>query len=150
MGVNCSLVDRCGIVVGCCGSLWDRCGSLWIVVGRCGSLWVVVGRCGSFRVLVTTWETVSCSRWHNTKTKGARVTVLWGTVFIIKNSDRTQYFPIFQYKLHSFNIRDDQSTRGLLAKPSCKPLKKFPKSPIPPAGSYLCSASCGECLNKHK
>ena len=38
-----------------------------------------------------------------------------------------QYFPIFQYKLHLFNIRDDQSTRGLLAKPSCKLLKKFPK-----------------------
>ena len=59
MGVNCSqsvpvyvtqrcgslwvVVDRCGIVVGCCGSLWDRCGSLWIVVDRCGSLWVVPG-----------------------------------------------------------------------------------------------------------
>ena len=28
-----------------------------------------------------------------------------------------QYFPIFQYKLHLFNIREDQSTRGLLAKP---------------------------------
>ena len=30
-----------------------------------------------------------------------------------------------------------------------KPLKKFPKSPIQPAGSDFCSASCGECLNKH-
>ena len=40
---------------------------------------------------------------------------------------------------HSLNIQDDRSTRGLLA----KPLKKFPKSPIRPAGSYLCTASCG-------
>ena len=30
-----------------------------------------------------------------------------------------------------------------------KPLKKFPKSPIQPAGSDFCSASCGECLNEH-
>ena len=30
-----------------------------------------------------------------------------------------------------------------------KPLKKFPKSPIRPAGSDFCSASCGECLNEH-
>ena len=29
-----------------------------------------------------------------------------------------------------------------------KPLKKFPKSPIRPAGSDFCSASCGECLNE--
>ena len=45
---------------------------------------------------------------------------------------------MLQYKLHSF-IQDDGSTRGLLA----KPLKKFPKSPIRPAGSHFCSASCG-------
>ena len=31
----------------------------------------------------------------------------------------------------------------------CKPLKKFPKLPIRPAGSYFCSASCGGCLNEH-
>ena len=48
-------------------------------------------------------------------------TVLWGTVFIIQTSDRMQYFTILQYKLHSFNIQDDRSTRGLLA----KPLKNF-------------------------
>ena len=32
-----------------------------------------------------------------------------------------------------------------------KPLKKFSKlkSPIRPAGSDFCSASCGECLNEH-
>ena len=46
------------------------------------------------------------------------------TVFIIQTSDRMQYFTILQNKLHSFNIQDDQSMRGLLA----KPLKKFPKS----------------------
>ena len=28
-----------------------------------------------------------------------------------------QYFKILQHKLHSFNIQDDGSTRGLLAKP---------------------------------
>ena len=60
-------------------------------------------------------------------------TVLWGTVFIIQTSDRMQYFTILQYKLHSFNIQDDRSTRGLLA----KPLKKFPKSPIRLAGSHF-------------
>ena len=72
-------------------------------------------------------------------------TVLWGNVFIIQTSDRMQYFTILQNKLHSFNIQDDRSTRGLLA----KPLKKFPKTPIRPAGSHFCSASCGECLNEH-
>ena len=40
-------------------------------------------------------------------------------------------FTIFQDKLHSFNIQDHQSTRGLLA----KPFKKISKSPIRPAGS---------------
>ena len=72
-------------------------------------------------------------------------TVPWGAVFIIQTSDRMQYFTILQYKLHSFNIQDDRSTRGLLA----KRLKKFPKPPIRPAGSHFCSASCGECLNEH-
>ena len=48
-------------------------------------------------------------------------TVLWGTVFIIQTTDRRQYFTILQYKLHSFKIQYDRSTRGLLA----KPLKKF-------------------------
>ena len=63
-------------------------------------------------------------------------TILWGAVFIIQTSDRMQYFTIFQYKLDSFNIQDDRSTRGLLA----KPLKKFPKSPIRLAGSHFWQA----------
>ena len=63
-------------------------------------------------------------------------TVLWGAVFIIQTSERMQYFTILQYKLHSFNIQDDRSTRGLLA----KPLKKFPKSPIRLAGSHFWQA----------
>ena len=44
-------------------------------------------------------------------------TVPWGAVFIIQTSDRTQYLTILQYKLHSFNIQDNRSTRALLAKP---------------------------------
>ena len=48
-------------------------------------------------------------------------TVQWGAVFIIQTSDRTQYFTILQYKLQSFNIQDDRSTRGFLV---AKPLKK--------------------------
>ena len=53
--------------------------------------------------------------------------------FIIQTSDRMQYFRILQYKFHSFNIQDDGSTRGLLA----KSLKNFSKSPIQPAGSHF-------------
>ena len=34
--------------------------------------------------------------------------------------------------------------RGLLA----KPLKKFPKSPIRPAGFHFCSARCGRVFNR--
>ena len=48
---------------------------------------------------------------------------------------------ILQYKLHSSSIKDDGSTRGLLA----TSLKELPKSPIRPSGSHFCSASCGEC-----
>ena len=36
-------------------------------------------------------------------------TVLWGAVFTIQTSDRMHYFTVFQDKLHSFNIQDDQS-----------------------------------------
>ena len=43
------------------------------------------------------------------------------------------YFTIFQDKLHSFNIQDHRSTRALLV----KQFKKFPKSPIWPAGFEL-------------
>ena len=65
---------------------------------------------------------------------------------MIQTSDRMQYFTILQHKLHSFNIQNDRSTGGLLA----KPLKRFPKSHIRPAGSHFCSASRGsECLNEH-
>ena len=61
-------------------------------------------------------------------------TVLWGTVFIIQTSDRIHaVFHKLQEKLHSFNIQDDRSTRGLLA----KPLKKCPKSRIQPAQPVL-------------
>ena len=35
-------------------------------------------------------------------------TVLWGAVYIIQTSDRMQYFTVFQDKLHSANIQDDQ------------------------------------------
>ena len=60
-------------------------------------------------------------------------------LIILQSSGRMQYFTILQYKLHSFNIQDDRSMRGLLA----KPLKKFPKSPIRPSGSHFCSLSGG-------
>ena len=62
--------------------------------------------------------------------------VPWDAVFIIQTSDRMQYFTILQYKLHSFNIQNDRSTRGLLA----NPLTKFPKSPIRLAGSHFWQA----------
>ena len=38
-----------------------------------------------------------------------------------QTSDRMQYFTILKYKLHSFNIQDVRTTRGLIA----KPLKKI-------------------------
>ena len=49
-------------------------------------------------------------------------TVLWDTAssFIIQTSERMQYFTILQYRLYSFNIQDDRSTRGLLARPALK------------------------------
>ena len=65
-------------------------------------------------------------------------TVIWGAVFIIQTSDKMQYFTIFQDKLHSFDIQDHRSTRGVLA----KPFKKFPKSPIRPAGSHFWQNYC--------
>ena len=64
---------------------------------------------------------------------GKTVLYKWGAVFIKQTSDRIQYLTILKYKLHSFNIQDHRSTRGL----SAKPLKKIPKSPIPPAGFEL-------------
>ena len=66
--------------------------------------------------------------------------VPWGAVFITQTSDRKQYFTILKYKLHSFNIQDDLSMRGLLA----KPLKKLSK--ITYKASRLRAV---ECLNEH-
>ena len=63
--------------------------------------------------------------------------VLWGAVFIIQTSYNMQYFTIFQRKLHSFNIQDHRSTRGLLISET---VQKFPKSPIRPAGSNFWQA----------
>ena len=65
--------------------------------------------------------------------------VLWGAVFVIQiYFYKMQYFTIFQDKLHSFNIQDHRSTRGLLVK--LLQFKKFPKSPIRPAGSNFWQA----------
>ena len=61
------------------------------------------------------------------------------------HADRMQYFTILQYKLHSFSIRDDRSTRGLLA----KKLKKNQKPPIRPGVCHFCSASCGRVFEKN-
>ena len=47
-----------------------------------------------------------------------------------------QYFTIFQDKLNSVNIQDDQSLA------LSETVQKFPKSPIRPAGSRFYSASC--------
>ena len=70
-------------------------------------------------------------------------TVPWGAVFIIQTSDRMQYFTILQYTLHSFNIQDDRSTRGLLE----KPLKKISKI-IYTAGRFsLLTSAKVDCLN---
>ena len=49
---------------------------------------------------------------------------------------KMQQFTIFQDKFHSFNIQDHRSTRGLLV----TQFKKFPKSPIRPAGSNFWQA----------
>ena len=57
-------------------------------------------------------------------------------LFIIQTSDRMQYFTIFEDKLHSVNIQDDQSWA------LSETVQKFPKSPIRPAGSRFYSASC--------
>ena len=58
-------------------------------------------------------------------------TVLWGTAFIIQTSDRMQYFTVFQNNCTQSLFRTIY--RWLLV----KPFKKFPKSPIRPAGSRL-------------
>ena len=70
--------------------------------------------------------------------------------FFIQTSDRMQYFTILQYKLHSFNIRDDRSTRGLLA----KPLKIFQNHLLTASRFSLLTSAKFElrgikCLNEH-
>ena len=70
-------------------------------------------------------------------------TVPWGAVFIIQTSDRMQYFAILRYKLHSFNIQDDRSTRGLLA----KPLKKISKITNTASRFSLLTSAKVHCLN---
>ena len=72
-------------------------------------------------------------------------TALWGTVFIKQTSDRMQYFTILQYKLHSFNIQDDRSMHGLLA----KPLKKFQNHLYGRPVLIFAVRDVVECLNKH-
>ena len=52
--------------------------------------------------------------------------------------EQNAVFHNIPYKLHSFNIQDYRSTRGLLA----KPLKNF-QNHLYGAGSHYCSASCG-------
>ena len=52
-------------------------------------------------------------------------TVPWGAVFIVQTSDRMQCFTLLQYKLHSFNIQDDQSTRGLAFSETVKKISKI-------------------------
>ena len=69
-------------------------------------------------------------------------TVPWGAVFIIQTSDSMQYFAILQYKLHSLNIQEDQSTCGLLAKPS----KKISKITYTASRFSLLTSAKVDCL----
>ena len=61
--------------------------------------------------------------------------------FTIQASDRMQlfllYFTILQDKLHSFNIQDDRSSRGLLA----RAFKNFQNHLIRPAGSHFLTSA---------
>ena len=54
------------------------------------------------------------------------------------------YNSAIQIALIQYSGQNDRSTSGLLA----KPLKKFPKSPIRPAGFHFCSARCGQVFNR--
>ena len=56
-----------------------------------------------------------------------------------------QYFTILQNKLHSFNILDDRSTRGLLA----KPLKNFQNHLYGQPVLTFAVRAVVECLNEH-
>ena len=72
-------------------------------------------------------------------------TVIWGAVFIIETLDKMQYFTIFQEKLHSFNIQNHRSTRGLLA----KPFKKFSKLPVYAYGQPVLAFEKRQIVSKH-
>ena len=56
-----------------------------------------------------------------------------------------QYFTVLQYKLHSFSIRDDRSTRGLLA----KKFKKIKNHLYGQAFVTFAVQAVVECLKKH-
>ena len=75
-------------------------------------------------------------------------TVLWGAVCFIQTSDTMLFFTILQYKLHSFDIQDDRSTRGPLAGKTVKNISK-----ITSRCSLLTSAKFAvravQCLNEH-
>ena len=78
-------------------------------------------------------------RWNSTMKRAFLV-----FFFSIQNSERMQYFTIncaIQI-VYLFNIQDDRSTRGILAKPL---KKKIPKSPIRPAGCHSWQAPNLQC-----
>ena len=56
-----------------------------------------------------------------------------------------EYFTILQYKLHSFNILDDRSMRGLLA----KQLKKIQNHLYGQPVLTFAARDVVECLNEH-
>ena len=57
-----------------------------------------------------------------------------------------QYFTILQYKLHSFNIQDDRSMRGLLA----NPLKSFQNHLYGQPGLTFAVRDVVECFNENE
>ena len=63
-------------------------------------------------------------------------TVLWGAVFIHRPQTKCSISQFFKTNCTHSIFRTVRSTRGLLA----KPFKKFPKSPIRPAGSHFWQA----------
>ena len=66
------------------------------------------------------------------------------------HTDLGQQNAVFQNTCITIQIAIIQySGRSQHAWALAKPLKKFSKSSIRPFGSDFCSASSGECLNKH-
>ena len=63
-------------------------------------------------------------------------TAIWGAVFIIKPLTKCSISQFFKTNYPHSLFRTVRSTLGLLA----KPFKKFPKSPIRPAGSHFWQA----------